>query len=258
MNIVALQYDIAWESREANFDTVRRLLTKSAVSPGSLIVLPEMFSTGFSMDVPKLAEGKKSETEKFLSSLAWQYESHVIGGLVSKDPSSAMGRNELAVYDPSGRPVALYQKNHTFSYTDESRHYLPGDGLAMFRWHDFTVCPVICYDLRFPELFRKGVRNGADLFTVSANWPVSRFRHWKTLLDARAIENLAYVVGVNRVGSDPRFRYPGGSRIVDHHGTLLAEAGDSEAVLSCELDHAGLVAWRREFPALDDIKDQAP
>ena len=76
MNIVALQYDIAWESREANFDTVRRLLTKSAVSPGSLIVLPEMFSTGFSMDVPKLAEGKKSETEKFLSSLAWQYESH--------------------------------------------------------------------------------------------------------------------------------------------------------------------------------------
>ncbi len=258
MNIVALQYDITWENREANFDTVRRLLTKSAVSPGSLIVLPEMFSTGFSMDVPRLAEGKKSETEKFLSSLAWQYESHVIGGLVSKDPSSAMGRNELAVYDPSGRPVALYQKNHTFSYTDESRPYLPGDGLAMFRWHDFTVCPVICYDLRFPELFRKGVRNGADLFTVSANWPVARFRHWKTLLDARAIENLAYVVGVNRVGSDPRFRYPGGSRIVDHHGSLLAEAGDSEGVLSCELDHADLVAWRREFPALDDIKDQAP
>ncbi len=258
MNIVALQYDIAWENREANFDTVRRLLTKTAVSPGSLIVLPEMFSTGFSMDVSKVAEGQKSETEKFLSSLAWQYESHVIGGLVSRDPSSAMGRNELAVYDPSGRPVALYQKNHTFSYTDESRHYLPGDGLAMFRWHDFTVCPVICYDLRFPELFRKGLRNGADLFTVSANWPVARFRHWKTLLDARAIENLACVVGVNRVGSDPRFRYPGGSRIVDHHGTLLGEAGDSEAVLSCELDHADLVAWRREFPALDDIKDQAP
>ncbi|MCS5539604.1 MAG: carbon-nitrogen family hydrolase [Roseibacillus sp.] len=258
MNVVALQYDITWENREANFDTVRRLLTKSAVSPGSLIVLPEMFSTGFSMDVSKLAEGKKSKTEKFLSSLAWQYESHVIGGLVSRDPSSGMGRNELAVYDPSGRPVALYQKNYTFSYTDESRHYLPGDGLAMFHWHDFTVCPVICYDLRFPELFREGVRNGADLFTVSANWPVSRFLHWKTLLDARAIENLAYVVGVNRVGSDPRYRYPGGSRIVDHHGTLLVEAGDSEAVLSCELDHAGLVAWRREFPALDDIKDQAP
>ena len=132
MNVVALQYDISWENREDNFDTVRRLLTGSAVSPGSLIVLPEMFATGFSMDVAKLAEGRESETEKFLSSLAWQYESHVIGGLVSRDPSSSMGRNELAVYDPSGRPVALYQKNYTFSYTDESRHYLPGDGLAMF------------------------------------------------------------------------------------------------------------------------------
>ena len=107
MNVVALQYDIAWENREANFDTVRRLLTKWGVPPGSLIVLPEMFSTGFSMDVAKLAEEKESETEKFLSSLAWQYESHVLGGLVSRDPSSAMGRNEVAVYDPSGRPVAL-------------------------------------------------------------------------------------------------------------------------------------------------------
>ena len=254
MNVIALQYDISWENREANFDTVRRLLTKSAVEPGSLIVLPEMFSTGFSMDVAKVAESKKSGTEKFLSSIAWQYESHVIGGIVSKDPSSRMGRNELAVYDPSGRPVALYQKNYTFSYPDESNHYQPGDGLAMFKWHDFNVCPVICYDLRFPELFRQGVNNGADLFTVSANWPDARLRHWKTLLDARAIENLACVVGVNRVGSDPNYRYPGGSRIVDHHGRLLAEAGDSETVLSCELDYADLVAWRREFPALEDIK----
>lgn len=255
MNVVALQYDIAWEDRETNFDIVRRLLTKSAVEPGSLIVLPEMFSTGFSMDVSKVAESKKSGTEKFLSSIAWQYESHVIGGIVSKDQSSGMGRNELAVYDPSGRPVALYQKNYTFSYTDESNHYQAGDGLAMFKWRDFNVCPVICYDLRFPELFRAGVRNGADLFTVSANWPDARVRHWKTLLEARAIENLAFVVGVNRVGTDPRFRYPGGSRIIDHHGKLLAEAGDSEAVLTSELDYADLVAWRREFPALEDIKE---
>lgn len=254
MNVIALQYDIAWEDRETNFDIVRRLLTKSTVSPGSLIVLPEMFSTGFSMDVAKVAETKKSGVEKFLSSLAWQYESHVIGGLVSKDSSSGMGRNEVAVYDPSGRPVALYQKNHTFSYNDESNHYQPGEGLAMFRWHDFTVCPVICYDLRFPELFREGVRNGADLFTVSANWPDARLRHWKTLLDARAIENLAYVVGVNRVGSDPRFRYSGGSRILNHHGVVLAEAGDSEAVLACDLDHAEMRSWRREFPALDDMR----
>ena len=122
-----------------------------------------------------------------------------------------------AVYDPSGRPVALYQKNYTFSYTEESRHYLPGDGLAMFRWHDFTVCPLICYDLRFPELFRKGVRNGADLFTVSANWPDARLRHWKALLEARAIENLA--VWLASTGSIP-VPLPCGSRIIDHHGVV--------------------------------------
>lgn len=255
MNVIALQYDIAWEDREANFDTVRRLLTRAAVQPGSLIVLPEMFSTGFSMNVSKVAESAKSGTEKFLSSLAWQYQSHVVGGLVSKDPSSRMGRNEVAVFDPAGRPVALYQKNYTFSYTSESDHYQPGDGLALFKWHDFTVCPVICYDLRFPELFRSAIRQGADLFTVSANWPDARLRHWKTLLDARAIENIACVVGVNRTGRDPNYRYPGCSRIIDHHGKLLAEAGDSEAVLVSELDHQDLVSWRRTFPALDDMRD---
>ena len=125
----------------------------------------------------------------------------------------------------------------------------------MFKWRDFTVCPLICYDLRFPELFRSAVRLGADLFTVSANWPDARLRHWKTLLDARAIENLAFVVGVNRTGSDPNYRFPGCSRIVDHHGQLLAEAGDSEAILSCELDYPDLIAWRREFPALEDMKE---
>lgn len=255
MNVIALQFDIIWENREANFDTVRRLLTKAAVKPGALIVLPEMFSTGFSMNVATVAENKKSGTEKFLSSIAWQYQSHVVGGLVSKDPSSRLGRNELAIYDPAGRPVALYQKNYTFSYTSESDHYQAGDGLALFKWHDFTVCPLICYDLRFPELFRSALRQGADLFTVSANWPDVRLRHWKTLLDARAIENLACVVGVNRVGNDPNNRYPGGSRIVDHHGRVLAEAGDSEAILCAELDFGDMQSWRREFPALEDIKE---
>lgn len=254
MKVIALQFAIAWEDRPANFETVRRLLSGVRIEPGSLIVLPEMFSTGFSMDVEAVAESKKSGTEKFLASLAWQYQSHVVGGLVNKDPSSGKGRNELAIYDASGRPVALYQKNHTFSYASESDYYHSGEGLALFKWHDFMVCPLICYDLRFPEIFRKAVRAGADLFTVSANWPEARIGHWKTLLEARAIENLAYVVGVNRIGSDPKVSYPGQSRIVDHHGEVRAEAGDEEVALVAELDFGDLQAWRREFPALDDMK----
>ena len=254
MNVITVQFDIAWENRKANFESVQRLLTGVSIPAGSLIVLPEMFSTGFSMNVDAVAETKKSGTEKFLSSLAWQYQSHVIGGLVTRDSSSGKGRNELAVYDPDGRPVALYQKNYTFTYTSESDYYHRGDGLALFSWHDFVVCPLICYDLRFPELFRRAVREGANLFTVSANWPDARLHHWKTLLEARAIENLAYVAGVNRVGTDPSFRYPGGSRIVDHHGRVVAEAGDSEKVLSATLDYGDLRDWRNKFPALDDMK----
>lgn len=255
MNIVAVQFDLAWEDRPSNFESVRRLLSVAAVQPGSLIVLPEMFATGFSMEVDAVAETAKSGTEKFLSSLAWQYQSHVIGGLVSKDQSSGKGRNELAVYDPAGRPVALYQKNYTFSYAAESDYYQRGESLALFKWNDFTVCPVICYDLRFPELFRAAVREGADLFTVSANWPDPRIHHWKTLLDARAIENLACVVGVNRIGSDPKFSYSGCSRIVDHHGRTLVEADDTETALTASLDFADLRAWRDEFPALADMKE---
>lgn len=254
MNVITVQHNVAWGERKANFDTIRRLLTAGETAAGSLIVLPEMFSTGYNMEVDAVAESSRSGTEEFLSTLAWEYQSHIVGGLVTRDPSSGKGRNELAVFNPAGRPLALYQKNHTFSYAGESDHYLPGDGLALFDWNGFKVCPLICYDLRFPELFRTAVRAGTTLFTVSANWPASRIGHWNTLLAARAIENLSYVVGVNRVGSDPHHEYSGSSRIIDPQGKILAEADHSETVLSAPADLEGLRAWREEFPALRDMK----
>ena len=115
------------------------------------------------------------------------------------------------------------------------------------------VVPFICYDLRFPEIFRTAVRQGAEMFVVIANWPNRREMHWVRLLEARAIENLAYVVGVNRTGKDPKLVYSGRTMIIDPHGTILVEAGDLEGVIAADIDPAAVRNWRRDFPALRDM-----
>ena len=254
MKIFGVQFDIAWENRDANYDSVRSLLADAGIPAGSLIVLPELFATGFSMNIDATAEEDPSQSEAFLAEIASQHRSHSIGGLATRGASDK-GRNELAVFSPDGRKIARYQKNYTFSYTRESQHYENGSEIALFKCGGFQVCPLICYDLRFPELFRRGIREGAMLFPVIASWPEPRIDHWDTLLRARAIENQAAVIGVNRVGDDPNNHYPGHSQIINHHGTVVSHLTDTEGVISADLDGDALLQWRRDFPALDDIKD---
>lgn len=256
MRLVAVQHDIQWEDAEANFARVEQLLEASPPAPDSLVALPEMFSTGYSMDVDRVAEKDPSEAERFLSRLARRYRCWVAGGLV-KRAEDGFGRNELAVFDRHGHHVGRYLKNYGFSYAGEPKSYRPGNDLLLFHWQGFVACPTICYDLRFPELYRRGVAAGASLFLVIANWPAARLAHWRTLLQARAIENQAVVVGVNRVGRDPKLSYAGHSMIIDHRGTILQEADDEEAVISAALSGEELQQWRREFPALEDIKRPA-
>jgi len=253
MQLIACQYNIQWENREANFDAIRKLLSEFEIKPGALIVLPEMFSSGFSMNVARVAEATPSLAESFLAEIAQKYESWILGGLVYQ-LADGKGSNELSVFDPSGQRIGHYQKNHCFSYTGESDHYESGEDILLFDWQGFTVCPVICYDLRFPELFRRGVKAGADLFPVIANWPDSRVDHWVTLLKARAIENQAFTVGVNRVGKDPKFNYPGHSAIFDPQGTQLALACIDSCCISAEVHPETATEWREEFRALGDMK----
>lgn len=255
MHIFGCQYDILWENRDGNFRKVEAMLVAQPIPEGSLIVLPEMFSSGFSMHVDIVAEADPSQAEAFLSESAKRYASWVIGGLVFRSSANPeLGRNELAVFGPDGSLVGRYQKNHCFSYTGESDFYEAGSELLVFEAGGFRICPVICYDLRFPELFRRGVRQGADLFAVIANWPSVRIEHWRTLLKARAIENQAVVVGVNRTGEDPKYQYPGSSLILDEQGIVLAEGGPEESVISAEPSLESLQAWRKEFRALDDMR----
>ncbi len=253
MRLIACQFDIQWEDRDANFNAVRRLLSDTVIEPGSLIVLPEMFASGFSMNVARVAEGSPSQTEAFLAEIARQYDSWTLGGLVFAN-ADGKGSNELSVFNPSGQRVGHYQKNHCFSYTGESEYYESGEDILLFDWQGFTVCPTICYDLRFPELYRRGAKAGADLFPVIANWPEARATHWTTLLRARAIENQAFTIGVNRVGRDPKYVYPGLSAIYDPLGQELAAAGDQAGCISADIYPETATEWREEFRALGDMK----
>jgi predicted amidohydrolase len=255
MKIACCQLDIAWEDRSRNYDAVRRLLDPVELPAGSLVVLPEMFSTGFSMNVAATREDDPAPTEAFLSRLARERQVHVVAGIVRPaEIRAGQGRNEAVVIDPAGRQMTRYCKQHPFSLAGETEHYEAGTQTVTFPWDDMTVAPFICYDLRFPELFRSAMRAGAELFVVIANWPAARIEHWITLLRARAIENLAFVAGVNRCGRDPRFSYPGRSLIIDPHGRVIADAGENETVITADLDHAALLKWRKDFPALRDMR----
>ncbi|MBE2216226.1 MAG: carbon-nitrogen family hydrolase [Opitutaceae bacterium] len=253
MNVAGLQYAIAWEDRATNVSTARRLMSAADVAPGSLLVLPEMGLTGFSMDVARVADTEARESETALRALARDTGSWVVGGLVSRAPDGR-GRNEALVASPDGAVAGRYSKMHPFTYTGEEKHYAPGDGPLVLPCGPFQLAPFVCYDLRFPEIFRTAARRGATLFVVIACWLETRHAHWRPLLQARAIENQAWVVGVNRCGRDPKFNYPGGSVVFAPDGRTVAELGADEGVLRATLDAATVAATREPFPVLRDLR----
>ncbi len=253
MQVICCQLDVVWEDRRANHEKVRAMLAAAAPPPRSLVVLPEMFASGFSMDVPAIRQGPQKETESFLAGLARARGVFVLGGVVNAS-GRGRGRNEAVVFDPDGRELARYCKLHPFTPAGEQRHYECGQQVVCFEWEGFTAAPFICYDLRFPEAFRRAVARGAQLLIVIANWPQPREAHWTALLRARAIENQAYVVGVNRCGSDPRNAYSGGSMVVDPQGEIVAQAGSQECILRAELELSAVTDYRKQFPALDDMR----
>jgi omega-amidase len=253
MQVIGCQFDIVWESKPANFECVRALLKNTSVEPGALIVLPEMFATGFSMQVENIVEPAQGPTQQFLSQLARDTGAFVAGGVVTPN-ADGRGRNEALVVDPQGKEILRYCKLHPFSLAGEDKHFARGDETCSFAWGPFRVAPFICYDLRFPEIFRHQTRLGAQVLLVIANWPTTRHAHWQSLLHARAIENQAYVIGVNRVGNDPKLAYAGNSVILDPHGETLAAAGDSPQLIQAHLQFESLVEYRQQFPALRDMR----
>ena len=253
MHAAGLQFDLAWEDRPANLAKVRALVAAAKPAKGTLVALPEMFSSGFSMNVAGIAEAEGGETEAVLAAIAMEQGIYVTGGVVTR-AADGRGLNQSVTFGPDGTLLARYSKIHPFSYGGETNHYAPGTEVVTWRWGDVTVAPFVCYDLRFPEIFRNAVKKGAQLFTVIANWPEPREAHWLALLAARAIENQAYVLGVNRCGRDPKLAYSGRGQLIDPRGKIVADGGNAEGLFGAEVDLAGLLAYRKEFPALQDMR----
>jgi len=256
MRVIALQLDIAWEDKSKNYDKVISLLEAENFESGGLCVLPELFSSGFSMNVAKICEpiDREKGTKEFLSRLAKRFGLFVVGGLAELADGN-LGRNIACVYAPDGHQIGRYCKIHPFSFGQEDKYYLSGEEIIRFDCNGFVACPFICYDLRFPELFRIAVRRySANLFLVLANWPAARREHWAVLLRARAIENQAYVIGVNRIGNDINHRYSGDSMIIGPKGEIIALAEDCECVIQGDIDVEVVNCWRDKFPVLNDIK----
>ena len=247
-----MQTDTTWHDPAANRTAARRLVESAGVEPGGLIALPETFTSGFTSDVAAAVE-EHAETLRFLADLARGTGCHVVAGLaVPEGPALYEGamraRNVAACFDPDGREVARYAKVNRFLHGGEREQFAAGTGTMAFAANGLMICPLICYDLRFPATWVGG--RGSELFVLIANWPAARMHHWHALLRARAIENQAYVLGVNRCGGDPNVAYSGGSVCYDFDGGEIMRLSDRPAAGTAALDLPALRAFREKLPFL--------
>ncbi len=252
MNVHLVQLDSVWEDPRASFAQVERLLTATPPSAGSLVIIPEMFATGFSLDLSKTCAGAALEAEDFLGGIARRYRVAVLGG-ITRPGASGKGRNEAVALSPGGQVLARYLKQRPFSGGGEDLAHERGGEPVIFEWDGTRIAPLVCYDLRFPELFRAALSAGAEMFVVIAAWPTTRIEHWLTLLRARAIENQATVVGVNCTGQEAQHRYCGRSIVIDPHGNIVADAGEGECALPVQFASEAAKEWREQFPAVRDF-----
>lgn len=246
MRVALVQMDLAWEDAATNHARAERKIQEAAALGARLVILPEMFCAGFSMKPERIAQPEGGPTQTFLTQVAEGLGVHVIAGV----PETTGPRNVAMWVSPDGA-VRRYTKIHPFSFAGEDQHYRPGTEVHTWTIEGLRVSPFICYDLRFPEPFRL-VTDDTDLYVVIANWPERRRLHWQTLLRARAIENLAFVAGVNRVGDGDGLHYAGDSALISPWGETLAGAAESEAVLVVDVDPAVVAQARSSFPVLRD------
>ena len=249
MRVAAIQHDIVWEDRDATLAHVAPLVASAADEGARLIVLPEMFAVGFSMAPERVAEPADGPTSSWLQEQAARHDVW-IGGSIPEQRAGGRPRNVLVLAAPDGT-THRYAKIHPFTYSGEHEHYDAGDTLVTVDVDGLRVSLFVCYDLRFADEFW-ALAPATDLYVVPANWPAKRGHHWRSLLVARAIENQAYVLGCNRVGSGDGLPYAGDSCVIDPVGETLASASEGEAVVTAEVDPAVVAATRERFPFLTD------
>jgi len=249
MRVAAVQHDIVWADREANFARLAPLIARAADEGARLAVLTEMFSTGFVVDRDDIGEPTGGPSSSFLSDMAARHGIWVAGSCPETAPDDPRPYNSLVVASPDGAQHR-YSKIHPFTYGGEDRHFRPGSEHVTVDIEGTRTSLFVCYDLRFADEFW-GLARDTDLYVVPANWPESRRTHWMSLLRARAIENQAYVVGVNRVGEGGGLAYCGDSRIIDPLGNETV-AANGESIACAEVSPQQVAEVRARFPFLQD------
>lgn len=260
MRVTLLQTDIVWEDKQENLRLLRGKLQKLR-GEAEIVVLPETFSTGFSMDSPRLAEPDSGETITTLRRWASEFGFAIAGSYIAcgenenEDTLSSPDKiyyNRAFFLTPEG-DAYYYNKRHLFRMGKETEHFTPGSRRTIISYRGWNILLLVCYDLRFP-VWSRNVNNEYDLLIYVANWPVPRRRVWDILLQARALENICYVCGVNRIGTDKNLMpHSGGSAIYSPKGELLADVPDNEeGTASATLNLSALKEFRLKFPAWKD------
>ena len=250
MNVAAIQHDIVWADRTANFERLAPLIETAARNGAQFVLLSEMFSTGFVVDDDSIAEPEGGESSQFLMTMASRFNITIAGTCPERTNDDPRPFNSLVVAHHNGE-VSRYRKIHPFTYGNEHLHFRPGTDHATTTINGVRTSLSVCYDLRFADEYW-GQAPATDLFVVPANWPESRREHWMALLRARAIENQAYVIGCNRVGTGGHLTYVGDSMIIDPLGNVLAHADNSETIIYADIDVDEVARVRSQFPFMQD------
>jgi omega-amidase len=251
MKISLVQFAPEWENKFESKKKTRVILKKKS-DLGEILVFPEMTLTGFSMKTAEMAEDLRGDTITFFSGIAQKNNADVFAGIIEKSGGNYF--NTLVHLDGNGKLKARYRKIHPFSYSTEDKFYRKGDKVVITEVDGWKIGLSICYDLRFPELFRLYAKKRVDLIINIANWPETRIDHWRTLLKARAIENQCYVVGVNRVGDDLKLHYTGFSSVFDPMGKEVIAANNKEKILTAHINQNYVKEIREKLPFLNDIQ----
>ncbi|ANU27228.1 carbon-nitrogen family hydrolase [Planococcus versutus] len=255
MKIACVQMDIVFGEPEKNYQQVLAYLKEATANGADTIVLPEMWNTGYALTELSTLADNTNRTVEMLKSFAKENTVNIVGGSVSTEKNKGF-YNTMYVVNKNGELVSEYDKAHRFGLMDEHIHLEEGDTLGTFELENVVYGGVICYDIRFPEWIRAQALNGAKLIFVSAEWPEPRIDHWRTLLQARAIENQCFVVGVNRIGSDPKNVFGGSTIVIAPWGEVRLDMKKEEGIGYVEIDLEEVEEVRKRIPVFEDRREK--
>lgn len=255
MKIGCIQLNVAFGDVEKNFTRAEAFIRDAASKGAELVILPEMWNTGYALEkLGELADVNGERTKKFLQALASELHIHIVGGSVATKKGEGFF-NTMYTVDSDGELVGEYDKAHLFRLMDEHLYLSAGEGKNNFELGDIQAAGVICYDIRFPEWLRLHALNGAKVIFVSAQWPTARIDHWKTLLQARAIENQSFIIAVNRI-SHKKENFNGQSMVIEPWGEVLWTGSENEELAIIDVDFSKVDEVRKKIPVYDDRRPE--